>query len=67
MYKVRSFGRDCYGNISGYLVERFHGNQKEQAGIFVGNIYRDGSFAEALKSANQLCDKLNRQMECVNG
>lgn len=72
-FKVRSFGRDCLGNISGYVVERYVWVPREWskrkdgtcleievAGTFVGNIYEAGSFDRAKADAQALCDRLNR-------
>lgn len=71
-YTVRSFGNDCLGNITGYLVERYvwvprpwSGRtdglclEREVAGTFVGDLYKPGSFAVAAQNADKLCSKLN--------
>jgi hypothetical protein len=44
MWNVRPFGRDCYGNTTGFVVERYCDNQREIAGTFTGDIYKPGSF-----------------------
>jgi len=59
LWNVRSFGHDCLGNISGYIVERYVANQREIAGTFVGNIYEPGSFGRAKVKAVMLAAKLN--------
>jgi len=54
-YRIRAFGSDCLGNISGYQVVDPHGNE---CGLFVGDIYKPGSFEQAEKQAQELVAKL---------
>lgn len=71
-WSAKSFGNDCFGNPTGYRVERsgwkYTGNPHrsdglnyvvEQAGQFVGNIYREGSMQKARKDAESLAEALN--------
>jgi len=73
-YVVEPFGRDCYGNITGYRVVRrgWHhtGNPRRSDGMsweveqfqqFPGDIYKEGSFAAAKRQAEELAAKLNRE------
>lgn len=58
-WQVRAFGYDCFGNITGYCVERHTRNGFEVANRFVGDIYKPGSHAEAKSKAETLCNLLN--------
>jgi hypothetical protein len=62
MWKVKTFGRDCMGNITGYVVERYHGRHREIADTFVGDIYVPGSFEDAEDRATRLCAELNEAL-----
>jgi hypothetical protein len=44
MWNIRTFGRDRYGNATGYVVERERDNQREVAGTFCGDTTNPGSF-----------------------
>ncbi|MBX3533379.1 MAG: hypothetical protein KF826_03435 [Xanthobacteraceae bacterium] len=59
LFEVRSFGRDCLGNITGYVIRRGFGLKAEDAGVFVGNIYRPGSFEKAKQEAEARCASIN--------
>jgi hypothetical protein len=65
-YDVRPFGRDCLGNISGYVVARGHGLKYEVAGTYVGDIYEPGSFEAARIEAESVCERVNRLVEYAN-
>lgn len=58
-YFVRSFGLDCVGNITGYVVARWVDKKEEVARKFVGDLYTPGSFEEARRAAGKLCRELN--------
>lgn len=66
LFKVVAFGRDCYGNISGYKVVRTTGSSAMSEYVvkdFWGNIYVEGSFEKARQEAQELCDKLNNTLK----
>lgn len=54
-WKVRPFGRDCFGNCSGYEVHR----GSEIAQRFIADIYAPSSHATAKLLAQIACDHLN--------
>lgn len=71
-WTVASFGNDCLGNITGYVVERrgwvpsLSSTRsdgliyvRQVARTFCGNIYVQGSFEKAYESAQTLCKQLN--------
>lgn len=58
-WRVETFGRDCYGNITGYRVVRGHGFTLEFDRSYAGNIYRPASFDEARQWAEDRCRALN--------
>jgi hypothetical protein len=71
-FKVRAFGNDCLGNITGYIVERYRWVprpwsarsdglvlERETGGQFVGNLYRPGSFEQARQLADLCATALN--------
>lgn len=73
-YKVETFGRDCWGNISGYQVVRRGYNQfpngeyyfdTDTAGKFVANLYEDGSFGRAKQDAVDLMNEKNSELGLV--
>lgn len=61
MYRVESFGRDCWGNISGYRVTTGYGWNRTTAQLFFGDLYERGSFERARLEADALCAKLNAE------
>lgn len=61
-YYVDTFGNDCLGNISGYLV-RDRQNLDPFSALscptYVASIYRPGSFVQAKQAAETECERLN--------
>ena len=65
-YQVRSFGRDCMGNVSGYcVVDTWHVTQRDSGIIesFIANLYTEGSHKLASDNARKLADKFNGYVE----
>ena len=61
-YQVRSFGRDCLGNVSGYCVVDTARVSQLNDGIiqrFVADLYIEGSHKKASDDARALADKFN--------
>lgn len=67
-WKVEPFGRDCWGNCTGYRVVRYvNGERETHNALFVGNIYEPGSHSAAYVNAQMLCNSLNDQAPRTGG
>ena len=63
MWTIRTLGRDCFGNTTGFVVERDHNHKHEIAGTFCGDSNNPGSFdlayARALMCARNAAQATN--------
>lgn len=60
-YKIRTYGRDCWGNHSGYCIRKT--GEVCPVELFPRNIYETGSDEAAYKKAQEALKRLEAQAE----